>query len=518
MCKENNDNLNIGGSEVEKITPETPAPRTVAYTTPPASGVFVAPQGRVAPTVPNVPNVPTVPNAANGGAFMPPPPANVNFAPPQTVGRTPAQNGVNLPPPPPQYGTPPQNGGINMPPPQQGVVYAPVHPNYNYNNPYGGHNPYGGYVVAPPPPMPPKIVKEKYKIPQQDMSDLGTETLHKRKILRRFHPERNDIRTSAKFCGLLMMLVELIPTLFVLLPQFLADTPVSVIFTPIYIITELMYKYLGDFAAAEISQMVYSSFVFTVPFILLTWCFKMKLRDVLAFSAPKKGVRLAFLFIGVSFCAFSQFASSGVLQFFEMFGITPITGSGESPDSVFIFILAFISTSLIPGMVEEFAFRGVLYGALKKYGEGFAILSTSILFGVLHGNLVQIPFAFAVGLVLGFIRAKTGSVWICIIVHAINNAVSVLYQYPLSHLPEDIQNISYTIYLCLSLLLGIVGVIMLSRREDAKDMYSLGGKETKCDERVVNSVFYSHPLILTFFIFIGLNVLLGVNISWIGNL
>ena len=505
MYNENNDNLKIGGEAAEEKSPVTPAPRTVAYTTPPQSGGFVVPSGGVAPNTANAQN--------SGGYMPPPPPQNRNFAP-------------NVPPPPPQYSAAPpqnganvppvlQNGGIGMPPPQQGVVYTRVHQN---NPPYGAYVPYGGYVVAPPVPVPPKVVKEKYKIPDCDVSDLGTETLHKRKILRRFHPERKDIMTSAKFSGLLMMAVELVPLIFVSLPQLLANTPFSVIFTPIYILIELMYNYLGEFAAAEISQMVYSSFVFTVPFILLTWCFKMKLRDVLAFSAPKKGVRLAFLFIGVSFCAFSQFASSSVLQFFETLGVTPRTGGGETPSGVFIFILAFISTSLIPGMVEEFAFRGVLYGALKKYGEGFAILSTSILFGVLHGNLVQIPFAFLVGLGLGFIRAKTGSVWICIIVHAINNGVSVLYQYPLSHLPEDVQNISYAIFLCVSLLLGIVGVIMLSRREDAKEMYSLVEKETKCDERVVNSVFYSHPLILTFFIYIGINVLSGVNISWIENL
>lgn len=410
---------------------------------------------------------------------------------------------------------PPQNGGYA--PPQNGGYAPPPRYNYNYNNNYN-YYPQGGYVAAPPPP-PPKIVKEKYKLPDCDVSPLGAETLLKRKILRKFHPERKDIRKSAKFCGLLMLAVELIPIIVVLGGELFASTPLGTIFAPFYLVAELVYKYLGDYAAAEIDQMLYSTFVFIVPFILLTWCFKMKLKDVLNFSAPKKGLRIAFLFIGMSFCAFSQFASSAVLEFFGMIGVTPNgAAGGESPDSIFIFILAFISTSLIPGMVEEFAFRGVLFGALKKYGEGFAILSTAILFGVLHGNIIQIPFAFSVGLVLGFIRAKTDSVWICIIVHAINNGVSVLYQYPLSALPEDVQNISYAIYLCVAMLLGLVGIIMISRREDAKDIYSLGGKENKCDERVVNSIFYSHPLIIAFFIFMGVAVLSGVDISWTKNL
>ena len=414
------------------------------------------------------------------------------------------------------YSSPPQNGGY---PPQNGG-FAPPNGGYNYNShPNSGYNPYNGYVAAPPPQLPPRIVKEKYKLPQCDVSPLEPDTLLKRKILRKFHPERKMVRKSALFCGLLMLAVELIPLIVVFGGSLFGDTPLNVLFAPFYMAGELLYKVLGAFAAAEINQMLYSIFVFIVPFILISLCFKIKLRDVLKFSAPTKGLRLPFLLIGVSFCAFANIASNGVLSFFELMGITPMTGgSTEGPDSIFIFILAFISTSLVPGMVEEFAFRGVLFGALRKYGEGFAILSTAILFGVLHGNLIQIPFAFMVGLVLGFIRAKTGSVWICIIVHSINNAVSVLYQYPLSHLPEEVQNISYTIYLCTALLLGIIGIIMLSRKENADELYSLGGKENTCDCRVVNSIFYSHPLIIAFFVFIGINVLGSVNISWIGNL
>lgn len=63
---------------------------------------------------------------------------------------------------------------------------------------------------------------------------------------------------------------------------------------------------------------------------------------------------------------------------------------------------------------------------LRKYGNGFAVLSISIVFGLLHGNVIQFVFAFLVGLILGYITVKTDSVVPAILVHALNNGMSVI--------------------------------------------------------------------------------------------
>ena len=209
----------------------------------------------------------------------------------------------------------------------------------------------------------------------------------------------------------------------------------------------------------------------------------------------------------MGFCAFANIASSSLTSFFESIGFnSPVSAGSQQPEGILGFIIVMISTSFIPGMVEEFAFRGVLYGVLKKYGEGFAIIATSILFGVLHGNIVQIPFAFVVGLGLGYIRAKTGSVWICIAVHAINNAISVLYQYPLSQLNQELENITYTIYLCVAMILSILGVCLISSKNSEEDFYILK-RETTCHKRAVSSLFYTHPTIIIFFSVVALSLL-----------
>lgn len=420
-----------------------------------------------------------------------------------------------------KFGNQQLNQGTFDPPPAAPPTspYQYYGNNYNYDQNYVPYYNYNYNYYAPPPPPPPPPPKPKYKLPECDISSLPPDTLSNRKILRKFHPERKEIRRSALFCGLSVLAIELIPLIIVYGSVITSGTPLNYLFMPFYMASELINKYCGSFVAAYINQILYSTVLFTIPFMVLIWCFKMKVRDTANFSAPKKGLKFPFLLIGISFCAFSNIASSYVTMFLEKIGFATAYGaSSEPPDSIFIFILALISTALVPGMVEEFAFRGILYGALKKYGEGFAILSTAVIFGVLHGNISQIPFAFLVGLVLGYIRAKTGSVWICVIVHAINNSISVLYQYPLSRLSEDVQNISYNIYLCVALLLGILGILLLSKKEKAKEVYTLSGKEKTCDGRVINALFYSHPAILAFFIRIGVNLLQGFDISWIKSL
>lgn len=69
-------------------------------------------------------------------------------------------------------------------------------------------------------------------------------------------------------------------------------------------------------------------------------------------------------------------------------------------------MIALIGTAIVPAICEEFAMRCCCVQLLRKYGNGFAVLSISIVFGLLHGNVIQFVFAFLVGLILGYITVK----------------------------------------------------------------------------------------------------------------
>lgn len=65
--------------------------------------------------------------------------------------------------------------------------------------------------------------------------------------------------------------------------------------------------------------------------------------------------------------------------------------------------------------------RGFLMRRFEKYGKGFAVIVSAVLFGVMHGNPLQIVMN-AVGLILGYIAIEYSIKW-SIILHIANNFI-----------------------------------------------------------------------------------------------
>ena len=64
---------------------------------------------------------------------------------------------------------------------------------------------------------------------------------------------------------------------------------------------------------------------------------------------------------------------------------------------------------IIAPIVEEFIFRKLIIDRLSVYGNVFAIIISAALFGLFHGNLYQMFYAFFLGLLMGYLTVKGGS-------------------------------------------------------------------------------------------------------------
>lgn len=74
---------------------------------------------------------------------------------------------------------------------------------------------------------------------------------------------------------------------------------------------------------------------------------------------------------------------------------------------------------------EEIVFRGWLYGGLQKeWGDTPALLLSSGLFALIHGDAPGLPALFALGMVFGWVYRRSGSLWASILVHAFWNATT----------------------------------------------------------------------------------------------
>jgi membrane protease YdiL (CAAX protease family) len=81
--------------------------------------------------------------------------------------------------------------------------------------------------------------------------------------------------------------------------------------------------------------------------------------------------------------------------------------------------------TLVP-LVEELTFRGLGFSLIEPYGTWVAIVVTGILFGLSHGLVLELPIIAAFGCLLGWIRARTGSVFPGMALHAAFNLLALV--------------------------------------------------------------------------------------------
>ena len=161
-------------------------------------------------------------------------------------------------------------------------------------------------------------------------------------------------------------------------------------------------------------------------------------------------------------------------------------------------MLSVIATAVTPAIVEEFALRGVVLHALKRFGNGFAVLVSAGLFGLLHGNLEQIPFAFVVGLYLGYLTVKTKSSVPAVMLHFYNNASSIIFSYVQYIASQNTLQFVYMFYLLIMLCLGVLGLVVL-RKEDEK-FFAFGDSQSALSFKTKMGVAALSPVMIVVYL------------------
>jgi membrane protease YdiL (CAAX protease family) len=89
-------------------------------------------------------------------------------------------------------------------------------------------------------------------------------------------------------------------------------------------------------------------------------------------------------------------------------------------------VVSVVVIALLPALSEELVVRGILLPALKKpFGPTVAVVGSALVFALLH-DPYRYLFTLAVGLVLGALRLRTGSLWPPIVAHATLNTLTFL--------------------------------------------------------------------------------------------
>ena len=195
------------------------------------------------------------------------------------------------------------------------------------------------------------------------------------------------------------------------------------------VVSRVIYSLTSNIDVIYALSLSYSAlFLQIIPSILGAVILKYSLKNIAGgFHVPKNSKR--------AFANFPAIYGAGMtINLITMGIIMLLTGGGNKHDSINSLGLAppsilssftlFIMLVVIAPLFEEFVFRGAVMNLLKPYGSGMAVFVSAFCFGIFHGNFQQFFYAFALGILLGYISYATDSMFCNTVLHAMFNSVS----------------------------------------------------------------------------------------------
>ncbi|MEE2935249.1 MAG: ABC transporter permease subunit/CPBP intramembrane protease [Planctomycetota bacterium] len=263
-----------------------------------------------------------------------------------------------------------------------------------------------------------------------------------------------------------------------------AATMMLAMLVPIYfLVSNGLIRFLQqiqDFAPIEV-QLLFNGFALIMTFGLvpfaMAWLERNRIKTTFRIQLPHPTAWIGGLLLGLGSWAFAH----------EAFVIADALGIGglseeqvekakEAIDrmrtaSPLVLLAAF---ALTPAVIEEFCFRGYLFSSLQRVVSPFrVIVITSLLFGLFHvltGNTLLIERfipSTLMGLIIGWVAYRTGSVLPGMLVHFIHNGLLnmvLYYQEKLDFLGAGFDNQAHLppLWLGLATVLVLAGAGMMA--------------------------------------------------------
>lgn len=136
--------------------------------------------------------------------------------------------------------------------------------------------------------------------------------------------------------------------------------------------------------------------------------------------------------LAVAISAICMFGFSSLTNVFvyslQKLGYTSSLGSMNiSSFGMYIFFVFLMC--VVPAVFEETLFRATILNGMREKGKTYAVFMSALIFMLMHGGPDQTIHQFILGVILGYVFVYTGSIWVTVLIHFLNNfyAVTALY-------------------------------------------------------------------------------------------
>ena len=133
---------------------------------------------------------------------------------------------------------------------------------------------------------------------------------------------------------------------------------------------------------------------------------------------------------GITVTLFSDFPTVFIVLSISIatsFVMERILGAENTVDVGSSFGLAILLHALLPAILEELLFRYLPMRLLSRYSRIGCIFVSAFFFSLVHHNLFSIPYAFVAGVIFMAIDLVCDSVIPSLIIHFINNVISLIF-------------------------------------------------------------------------------------------
>ena len=192
----------------------------------------------------------------------------------------------------------------------------------------------------------------------------------------------------------------------------------------------------SDLAADAIFTIpVQLGLLLALPFLMYKFVLGMNTRQVLEFSNVRR-VKPIYLLLSIPLGVCVFVATLGVSTVWQslliLFGYTHTSSATAYPDrfNFAMFLASLILTAVLPAICEEFAVRGGLLTTVKNsFRPQTTLVVMGVCFGLFHQNITQVFYTALFGAFTAFIAIRFKSILPTMIIHFINNGMSVYLDY-----------------------------------------------------------------------------------------
>ncbi len=151
---------------------------------------------------------------------------------------------------------------------------------------------------------------------------------------------------------------------------------------------------------------------------------------------------LLLFLIGRFFTLLGSSISGFLVGFTEMlFGNTIQDQTSELISNTPTYLII-IGAVIVGPIVEELVYRKLIIDRIYEHGETVAILFSSLIFSLAHGNLFQVVYAFLNGCILGFIYVRSGRLRYSILFHMLTNFLGSVVVVPIIKAQAQLEALS----------------------------------------------------------------------------